>query len=113
MSSPGPPPLLKHTLRQLVDRLRAINTRLQARLVLNDLEPRTLLAKDARDILPAFGMPLATTALHHRTAYRHCAVVGGTVHQLGGRAAAAIAEVEALTDEVVTWLEGESTTHGA
>jgi hypothetical protein len=57
-------------------------------------------------------MPLATTALHHRTAYRQCAAVGGTVHQLGGRAAAAIAEVEALTDEVVTWLEGDRKTDG-
>ncbi len=110
---PSPPDLWSAVgIRQLVDRLRAINTRLQARLVLNDLEPRTRLAKDARDILPAFGMPLATTALHHRTAYRQCAVVGGTVHQLGGRAAAAIAEVEALTDEVVTWLAGDSTTDG-
>ena len=82
---PSPPDLWSAVgIRQLVDRLRAINTSLQARLVLNDLEPRTLLAKDARDILPEFGMPLATTALHHRTAYRQCAVLGGTVHQLGG-----------------------------
>ncbi len=111
---PSPPDLWSAVgIRQLVDRLRAINTRLQARLVLNDLEPGTLLAKDARDILPAFGMPLATTALHHRTAYRHCAVVGGTVHQLGERAAAAIAEVEALADEVMTWLAGDRTTDGA
>jgi chromosome partitioning protein len=111
---PSPPDLWSAVgIRQLVDRLRAINPSLQARLVLNDLEPRTLLAKDAREILPEFGMPLATTALHHRTAYRQCAVVGGTVHQLGGRAAAAIAEVEALADEVVTWLAGDRTTHGA
>src|SRR3989449_9576573 len=54
----------------------------------------------------------ATTALHHRTAYRQCAVVGGTVHQLGGRSAAAIAEVEALADEVVTWLAGDNKTDG-
>src|SRR5438093_11367397 len=67
---PSPPDLWSAVgIRQLVDRLRVINTTLQARLVLNDLEPRTLLAKDARDILPEFGMPLATTALHHRTAY--------------------------------------------
>src|SRR5207244_585257 len=38
---------------------------------------------------------------------------GGTVHQLGGRAAAAIAEVEALADEVMTWLAGDSNTDGA
>src|SRR5205823_6533347 len=111
---PSPPDLWSAVgIRQRVDRLRVINTRLQARLVLNDLEPRTLLAKDARDILPEFGMPLATTALHHRTAYRQCAVMGGTVHQLGGRAAAAIAEVEALADEVMTWLAGDIKTDGA
>jgi chromosome partitioning protein len=111
---PSPPDLWSAVgIRQLVDRLRAINPSLQARLVLNDLEPRTLLAKDAREILPEFGMPLATTALHPRPAHRQGAVGGGTVHQLGGRAAAAIAEVEALADEVVTWLAGDRTTHGA
>jgi len=74
---PSPPALWSAVgIRQLVARLRTINTRLQTRLVLNDLEPGTLRAKDARDILPAFGMPLATTALHPRTAYRHGAVVG-------------------------------------
>ena len=58
-------------------------------------------------------MPRATTALHHRTAYRQCAVMGGTVHQLGARAAAAIAEVEALADEVMRWLESDRKTDGA
>ncbi len=66
---PSPPDLWSAVgIRQLVDRLRVINARLQARLVLNDLEPRPRIAKDALEILPEFGMPLATTALHHRTA---------------------------------------------
>ena len=67
---PSPPDLWSAVgIRQRVDRLRVINTRLQARLVLNDFEPRTLLAKDAREILPECGPPaqLVHRAPHHGT----------------------------------------------
>ena len=74
--------------------------------MLNALEPRTALAKDVLDLLPELGIALAETALHHRTAYRQAAVFGGTVHTLGRKAAAAMAEVEALADEVWTILGG-------
>src|SRR2546425_9141922 len=60
---PSPPDLWSAVgIRQLVDRLRAINTRLQARLVLNELETRTLLDQDARGDLTVFRMPPATSA---------------------------------------------------
>lgn len=93
-------------IRQVLEHVQTINEALEARLVLNALEPRTTLAKEVLELLPAFGMPRLTTALHHRTSYRQAAVVGGTVHNLGHRAAPAIAEVEALTTEVWTLLGG-------
>jgi chromosome partitioning protein len=89
-------------IRQVIAHTRTVNSALQARLVLNALEPRTALAKDVLDLLPEFGIAVAQTALHHRTAYRQSAVFGGTVHTLGRKAAPAIAEVEALADEVWT-----------
>jgi chromosome partitioning protein len=93
-------------IRQGIEHTRTVNSALQARLVLNALEPRTALAKDVLDLLPEFGIALARTALHHRTAYRQSAVFGGTVHMLGRKAAPAIAEVEALADEVWTLVGG-------
>jgi chromosome partitioning protein len=83
-----------------------MNEALEARLVLNGLEPRTTLAKEVLELLPGFGIPRLTTALHHRTSYRQAAVVGGTVHTLGSKAARAIAEVEALTNEVWALIGG-------
>jgi chromosome partitioning protein len=93
-------------IRQVIERIKDVNDRLQAWLVINELEPRTSLAKEAKEILKEFGIPLMRTALHHRTVYRQSAVFGGTVHQLGNRAAPAIGEVEALTDEVLALLGG-------
>jgi chromosome partitioning protein len=104
---PSPPDLWAAVgIRQVIEHTHTINSALQARLVLNALEPRTALAKDVLDLLPACGLALAATALHHRTAYRQAAVFGGTVHTLGRKAAAARAEVNALADEVWTWLGG-------
>jgi chromosome partitioning protein len=99
---PSPPDLWSAMgIRQLIDTIGEINEGLQARLVINDLEPRTTLAKEALELIPEFGVPLARTALHHRTVYRQSVVFGGTVHGLGSRAAPAIKEIEALADEVL------------
>ncbi|SRR6266540_3504642 len=107
---PSPPDLWAAVgIRQLIETLSAINKGLQARLVINNMEPRTSLAKEALDILPEFGIPLVETILHHRTAYRQSAAFGGTVHHLGSKAAPAIREIEALADEVLAIVEGETT----
>lgn len=109
---PSPPDLWSAMgIRQLIDTIGEINEDLQARLVINALEPRTTLAREALDLLPEFEIPVAKTALHHRTAYRQAAVFGGTVHQLGGRATAAAKEINALADEVLTLLKGHAA-HG-
>jgi len=95
-------------IRQVIERIKENNESLKARLVINELEPRTSLAKEVKEILLEFGIPLMETALHHRTVYRQAAVFGGTVHNLGTKAAPAIKEVEALTDEVIALLGGEA-----
>jgi chromosome partitioning protein len=88
-------------IKKLIEDIRSINDGLQARLVITQLEPRTMLSRDVLDILQDFGIPRLQTALCHRTAYRQSAVFGGTVHNLRHRATQAIQEVEALTDEVL------------
>lgn len=94
-------------IRQTIERMRDINEGLQSRLVINSLEPRTSVAREVKEILREFGIPLMVAALHHRAVYRQSAVFGGTVHSFGGKAARAIEEVESLTDEVVALLGGE------
>lgn len=105
---PSPPDLWAGTgIRELVERMADVNEGLNARLVANMVQPNTTLGKEAIGLLADFGMPLAETQLHQRTVYRQAAVFGGTVHDLGSKAAPAIAEVEALTDEVFGLLTGE------
>jgi chromosome partitioning protein len=95
-------------IRGLIERIHDINEGLQARLVINSLEARTSLAREVKEILHEFGIPLMHSALHHRAVYRQSAVFGGTVHNFGGKAARAIEEVESLTDEVMRLLGGDA-----
>jgi chromosome partitioning protein len=90
-------------IKQVIFNMSEINETLQARLVLNQCQPRTTLTQETLEILPEFGIALAQTALHHRQVYRQAAVFGQTVHELGNKAA--IQEIEALTDEVLLIME--------
>lgn len=86
--------------RGLVERAMDINPALQARLIVNMLQPNTSLSHESLDVLQDFGIPLAESKLHLRTAYRQSAVFGGTVHDLGRDAAKAVQEMDALVDEI-------------
>jgi chromosome partitioning protein len=79
---------------------------LRSRLVINQLQPNTTLAKEALEVLPEFGIDLCKTYMHQRQVYRQSAVFGQTVHDFGSKAAAAVEEIEALTDELLALLNG-------
>lgn len=103
---PSPPDLWAAVgIRHLIESMAGINQSLKSRLVINDLEPRTSLAREVLDILPEFGIALTQAVMHHRTAYRQSAAFGGTVHNLGSRAAPAIGEIDALATEILNLLE--------
>jgi len=87
-------------IRKLIETVQDLNEGLQARVVVNQIQPNTTLAREVLEILPEYNIPLLETRLRQRQAYRASAVYGGTVHDLGSRAAPAVAEVDALTDEV-------------
>lgn len=87
-------------IREVITRMSDINETLQARLLLNQAQPHQTLTRETLDILPQFGIELCQTQWRQRTAYRQSAVFGQTVHDLDGRAASAVAEVESLADEV-------------
>ncbi|MDX1539759.1 MAG: ParA family partition ATPase [Geminicoccaceae bacterium] len=89
---------------KVIDQIADLNDSLQPRILVNQCQLNTSLAREALEVLPQYGIPLLQSRLHQRTAYRQAAVYGGTVHDLGPRAAAAIAEVDALADEVLAIL---------
>ncbi|MBD2261032.1 ParA family partition ATPase [Pseudanabaena sp. FACHB-2040] len=87
-------------IRQVINNVSELNETLTARLILNQCQPKTTLAQESLEILPEFGIPLAKANIQHRQVYRQSAVFGQTVHSFGAKAAAAIKEIENLTDEV-------------
>ena len=87
-------------IREAIAQARHKNPELAARLVVNQMQPNTLLAQEVLGMLPEFGIPLLAASLKSRTAYRQCAALGGTIRSLGSRAALAALEVDALRREV-------------
>jgi chromosome partitioning protein len=103
---PSPADLWAATgIQQLINNMQEVNEALKARLVANMCQPNTNLAKDVLEVLGEFGIPLTKTYLGLRMVYRRSAVFGGTVHEEGSSARAAIEEVDALTDEVLGLLK--------
>jgi len=94
-------------IRKVIENVGDINETLKARLVVNQCQPKTNLAKEALEVLPEFGIAVCKNYLRQRTAYRQSAVFGQTVQDFGSKAAEAIAEVEALTDEILSVLKGK------
>lgn len=87
-------------IRAAIEAARAKNPALVARLVVNQAQLNTVLAREVLGMLPEFGIPLLAAQLKQRTAYRQCAALGASVAALGARAGIAHIEVEALRREV-------------
>jgi len=92
-------------IRQVIANVSDLNEGLKSRLVLNQCQPNTTLTQETLEVLPEFGIELARAQLRQRQVYRQSAVFGQTVHDFGGKASAAIEEIENLTNEVFEILE--------
>ena len=93
-------------IREAIVLARNKNPDLEARLVVNQMQPNTVLAREVLGMLPEFGIPMLAASLKSRTAYRQCAALGGSIRALGSRAALAVMEVDALRREVENLLRG-------
>lgn len=91
-------------IREVIGNVSDVNEDLKSRLIINQLQPNTTLAKEALEVLPEFGIEICDTYLRQRQVYRQSAVFGQTVHDFGSRASHAVEEVEALADEVIALL---------
>jgi chromosome partitioning protein len=102
---PSPPDMWATIgIRTIIENASDINDELKARLVVNQLQSNVGISRDALEILPEFGFEVCQTKLHHRAAYKQAALDGQSVHKGGSRAKAAIEEVEALTEEILSIL---------
>ncbi len=92
-------------IRQVIENVQDINESLSARVVINQHQSQTNLARDVMEILSDFGIDLAESRLHQRVAFRQSPVIGGTVHDFGKKAQQAADEINNLADEVLKILE--------
>jgi chromosome partitioning protein len=93
-------------IREAIAGARARNPELLARIVVNQAQLNTILAREVLALLPEFGIPTLAAQLKQRTAYRQCAALGASIGALGGRAGIAGVEVDALRREVLGILGG-------
>lgn len=100
-------------IRKVIENAQVFNQTLDARLVLNQYQPNTTLARESLHVLPDFGIPVLKYSLGDRQVYRQSAVFGQTVHHFGSQAKDAIEEIEAVATEVLALLaEGKVSTDG-
>ena len=85
----------------LVGQARQKNRALQAYLVLNQVEARNALSRVMQQAVAEFDVPLLRAGIQRRAAYRSAAVEGVSVYALGKRGLQAVADIEAIIEELL------------
>lgn len=85
----------------LVRTAQKTNRAMQAWLVLNQVEARNALSRVMQQAVAEFELPLLKASLQRRAAYRSAAVEGVSVYALGGRGKQAVADIEAIIEELL------------
>ena len=85
----------------LVNQAQQKNRALQAYLVLNQVETRNALSRVMQQAVAEFDLPLLRASLQRRAAYRSAAVDGVSVYALGSRGLQAVADIEAIIEELL------------
>ncbi len=78
------------------------NKRLRPYLVVNQLDRRNALSGAMHAALAEFGVPALANGLSRRAAFRSAALEGASVYALGSRGTAAVGDVEAIIEEVLS-----------
>ena len=85
----------------LVHQAQQKNKTLQAYLVLNQVETRNALSRLMQQAVAELEVPLLQASLQRRAAYRSAAVEGVSVYALGSRGLQAVADIEAIIEELL------------
>lgn len=94
-------------IREVISQVKTLNETLESRLVINQCQPNTSLAKESLEILSDFGIEVCETKLGQRQVYRQIAIFGQSVNQLGKKAGLALDEIDSLVKEVLEILGSE------
>ena len=84
-----------------VNEAKKDNAGLKAFLVLNQLETRNSLSRDMRDAVAEFDVPVLIASMQRRAIYRSAAIEGQSVYGIGKRGAQAVADIEAIIEEIL------------
>lgn len=99
---PSPPDIWASVaIKESIINAKVINEEIQARILINQLQPNNSLTKEILPLLENFNIPLFKTTLGQRVAYKESAALGNSVHILGQRAWQAIEEINMLTEEIL------------
>jgi len=86
---------------EAVEKAQETNADLKPLLVINQLEPRTLLSRLVREAVQEIGIPVADAMIRRRAIFRSSALDGKSVYEAGRRGDAAVEEIESLIQEIV------------
>ena len=84
-----------------VNETKKDNPGLKAYLVLNQLETRNSLSRDMREAVAEFDVPVLVASMQRRAVYRSAAVEGQSVYGMGKRGSLAVADIEAIIEEIL------------
>jgi len=87
-----------------IESARSVNPKIKALVVINQLESRTVLSRLMSEALAEIELPVASTVITRRVAYRNAILQGCSVLDAGSSARTAAQEINQLVDEVVTYL---------
>lgn len=73
---------------------------LRAWLVVNQVEPSSALSQAMHEALREFGLPALRAVVRRRAVFRRAALQGSTAYAMGPSAAAAVADIEAVIEEM-------------
>ena len=88
-------------LAERIEQAQITNPKLQAYLVINQLEPRNALSRAMQQALAEFDIPSLQSCLRRRAIYRTSAIEGNSVFSMGRRGEQAAQEIEAIIKEVM------------
>lgn len=88
-------------LKIALDQAQTLNPALQARIVMNRCQMRTRLTREVISVAGEIGIPLLSTLIRQRVAFSEMPGAGGTIFDYQGTAPEAVAEIEAMTNEVL------------
>ncbi|NNG14158.1 MAG: ParA family protein [Gammaproteobacteria bacterium] len=86
---------------EAVEKAQDTNPELRPLLVINQLEPRTVLSRLVRDAVSEIGIPVADAMIRRRAIFRSSALEGKSVYEVGRRGEAAVEEIEKLIQEII------------